>query len=174
MNRGGEETRVDGPGVLTERKGVGVATTDDLAALGFTPSSVTAVMLNLPHPDPHGMGPFCRLRVQTTAPEEPGVYVWVSDGLVCYVGKAVEGFGLIQKVKGQSLGRAYDDYTYCPPSKALKKSQTRSGVNGLLNASLTAGQVVEWWWLVAARPEELEKRLIQRWSPPWNIALRTQ
>lgn len=149
-----------------------MATTDDLVALGFTASTVIAVKLDLPHPDPFRMGPFCRLRVQTTAPQESGVYAWAAAGRVCYVGKAVEGFGLIQKVKGQSLGRAYDDYTYCPPSKALKRSQTRARVNGLLNAAIGAGQVVEWWWLVAARPAELEQLLIQRWSPPWNIALR--
>lgn len=118
------------------------------------------------------MGPFCRLQVHTTAPQEAGVYAWVVDGQVRYVGKAVEGYGLVQKVKGQSLGRAYDDYTYCPPSKALKPSQTRARVNGLLNASLTAGHVVEWWWLVAARPDEVEGLLIERWHPLWNIALR--
>ena len=146
-----------------------MATTEDLLALGFTSSSVAAVTLDLPHPDPFGMGPFCRLRVQTTAPQE---HAWVADGKVCYVGKAVEGFGLIQKVKGHRLGRAYDDYTYCPPSKELKQSQTRARVNGLLNASLVAGHVVEWWWLVAARPDEVEELLIQRWNPPWNIALR--
>jgi hypothetical protein len=75
-------------------------------------------------------------------------------------------------VKGQRLGRAYDDLTYCPPSKALKQSQTRARVNGLLNASLVAGHVVEWWSVVAARPDEVEELLIQRWNPPWNIALR--
>lgn len=154
------------------QKACDVATTGDLVALGFTPSSVSAVTLNLPHPDPFGIGPFCRLRVQTTAPRKPGVYAWVVDGRVCYVGKAVKGFGLIQKVKGQSLGRAYDDYTYCPPSKALASSQTRARVNGLLNASLVAGNFVEWWWLVAARPDEMEDTLIQRWNPPWNIVLR--
>jgi hypothetical protein len=57
-----------------------VATTDDLVALGFTSSSVGAVTLDLPHPDPFGTGPFCRLQVQTTAPQEPGVYAWVADG----------------------------------------------------------------------------------------------
>ena len=148
-----------------------MATTEDLVALGFAASSVSPVTLNLPHPDPFGMGPFCRLRVQTSAPQEPGVYAWVADKRVCYVGKAVEGYGLIQKVQGQSLGRPYDDYTYCPPSKALTK-QTRARVNGLLNAALVAGQVVEWWWLVAAQPTEVEGLLIQRWDPPWNIALR--
>ena len=149
-----------------------MATTYDLVALGFTPSRAVAVTLNLSHPDPFGMGPFCRLQVETSAPQEPGVYAWAANEQVCYVGKAVGGYGLIQKVKGQSLGRAYDDYTYCPPSKALKRSQTRARVNGLINASLVAGQVVEWWWLVAARPAEVEELLIQRWHPPWNIALR--
>ena len=149
-----------------------MATAVDLVALGFTRSSVSAVTLNLQHPDPFGMGPFCRVRVDTDAPQSAGVYAWVADDEVCYVGKAVGGFGLIQKVRGQSLGRAYDDYTYCPPSKALKKSQTRARVNGLLNASLVAGQVVEWWWLVAARPGEVEGLLIQGWNPRWNIALR--
>lgn len=80
--------------------------------------------LNLPHLDPFGIGPFCRLRVQTTAPQEPGGYAWVVDGRVHYVGKAVEGFGLIQKVKGQRLGRARSppvlqlplDCTYCRTS----------------------------------------------------------
>jgi hypothetical protein len=154
------------------QKAWAVATTDDLVELGFVSSSVSAVALNLPHPDPFGMGPFCRLRVATSAPREPGVYAWVVGRRVCYIGKAVEGYGLIQKVRGQSLGRAYDDYTYCPPSKVLKKSQTRARVNGLLNAALDAGQVVEWWWLVAARPAEVEELLIRRWDPPWNIALR--
>ena len=152
-----------------------MATTDDLVALDFTSSNVAVVTLNLQHPDPFGRGPFCCLRVQTTAPREPGVYAWVADRQVCYICKAVEGFGLVQKVKGQSLGRAYDGYTYCPPSKALKQSQTRARVNGLLNASLAAGHVVEWWWwLVAARQGEVEELLTQRWNPPWNVALRKQ
>ena len=74
-----------------------LATTDDLVALGFTSSSVAAVALDLPHPDPFGMGPFCRLRVTTAAPRDPGLYAWVADGHVRYVGKAVEGLGLFRK-----------------------------------------------------------------------------
>ncbi len=149
-----------------------MATTVDLEALGFARSQVEAVQLDLAHPDPFAMGPFCRLRVSTTAPQSPGVYAWVVDDSVRYVGKAVAGYGLLQKVKGQSMGRAYDDYTYCPPSKALKASQTRARVNGLLNAALRSGSSVEWWWIVAAQPDQLEVMLIEMWDPPWNIALR--
>lgn len=94
-----------------------VATTHDWVA-GVHLVEVAAVTLNLPHPDPFGVGPFCRLRVQTTAPQEPG---GLRHGRVRYVGKAVEGVGLIEKVKGQPLGRARSplvlqlplDCTYC-------------------------------------------------------------
>jgi len=48
-----------------------------------------------------------------------------------------------------------------------------SKVNGLLYAALVAGLTVEWSWLVAARPGEVESLLIQRWHPAWDIALRS-
>ncbi len=60
----------------------------------------------------------------------------------------------------------------CPPSKALEQSQTRARVNGLLNESLVAGRLVEGWWLVATRHDEVEQLLIPRWNPPGSIALR--
>lgn len=137
----------------------------ELRSLGFAPSSVFAERLDLQHPDPFHRGPLCSLRVETTAPNLAGVYAWVVDGKVKYVGKAVQGSGLIQKVQGQRMGRAYDDYTYCPPSKALKQSQTRARVNGLLNAALRTGACAEWWWIVAAHPTELEAMLIDQWDP---------
>lgn len=149
-----------------------MATTKDLVGLSFAQSDVLATQLNIVHPDPHSLGPFCRLTVVTSAPQEPGVYAWVTDGEVRYVGKAVKGSGLLQKVRGQRLGRAFDDYTYCPPSKALKKSQTRARVNGLLNAAIVAGQTVEWWWLCTNDADVTEAQLIRRWAPDWNIALR--
>lgn len=149
-----------------------MATTDDLRGLGFTPSTVTATELNIDHPSPSGWGPFCRLRVETAAPEEFGVYVWVVDREVRYVGKATKGFGLVQKVRGARMGRAYDDYTYVPPSKAAQVAQTRARINGLLNRAITEGHEVEWWWIVPAAPADLERLLIEKWDPAWNIALR--
>lgn len=38
--------------------------------------------LNLPHPDPFGMGPFCRFLRGRRLHAQPGVYAWVVDGRV--------------------------------------------------------------------------------------------
>jgi hypothetical protein len=65
-----------------------MATTSHLEELGFQSSTVAAVRLNIGHPDPLGLGPFCRLKVTTTAPMSPGVYAWVVGEEVRYVGVA--------------------------------------------------------------------------------------
>lgn len=46
-----------------------MATTADLLALDFRLSEVSATRVNIEHPDPLGLGPFCRLKVVTEAPE---------------------------------------------------------------------------------------------------------
>lgn len=79
-----------------------MATTAHLAALGFQSSEVTATRLNIEHPDPLGLGPFCRLKVVTTAPTSAGVYAWVVDEAVQYVGMA--SF-LLHVVNGARLQR---------------------------------------------------------------------
>ena len=81
--------------------------------------------LHLPHPDPFEMGPFCRLRVVTTAPHEPGVYAWVADGRVYYVGKAVLGFGLIQRYEARVLE---ERTTTTPTARRPRRSRGRRPV----------------------------------------------
>lgn len=147
-----------------------MATINDLKSLGFTPSVIVAKTLNIVHPDPAGRGPFCRLTVTTTAPTAPGVYAWVVDDDVQYVGKARE---LIQIVNGARMKRAYNDYTYIPASKVAQLSNPRVRVNGLLNAAVCAGQTVTWWWLALeteATALTKEAALIDAWNPPWNRA----
>lgn len=147
-----------------------MATTDDLLAEEFTSSVVVAKTLNIDHPDPAGRGPFCRLMVTTAAPATPGVYAWVTDDDVRYVGKAKD---LNHVVHGQRLQRAYNDYTYMPASKVQQLSSPLVGVNGRLNAAIVAGQVVTWWWLATPTEDDaldLEADLIRRWAPPWNRA----
>jgi excinuclease UvrABC nuclease subunit len=147
-----------------------MATDLDLAAAGFTSCGVDAERLDIEHLDPFGRGPFCRLIVTTTAPCAPGVYSWVVDGAVQYIGKASS---LLQIVRGQRMNAAYNDYTYMPRSKVTQKSSPRVRVNGLLNRAITAGKTATWWWRATdteASALRLEAELIQRWNPPWNRA----
>ena len=150
-----------------------MATVRDLEALGFQPSSVEAVRLNVEHPDPLGLGPFCRFKVATNAPAEAGVYAWVVEEEVRYIGRA--SF-LIHVVNGARMQRAYNDYSYVPASKVANQPYSpRVRVNGLLNRALTEGRRVTWWWLVTDSVEHskaAEARLIHEWGMPlWNRQL---
>jgi hypothetical protein len=145
-----------------------MASITDLRYNGFRSCAVTAVTLNIRHPDPGQLGPFCRLDVEDHAPSAAGVYSWVVNDRVMYVGKAHE---LRQIVRGARMQRAYNDYTYIPPSKAQQVHSPRVRINGLLNRALSESAVVTWWWTETSSPTAagaLEKRLIAEWRPPWN------
>jgi hypothetical protein len=147
-----------------------MATTRDLEAFGFQPSTVAVTQLNIEHSDPLGLGPFCRLKVTTTASLAPGVYAWVVGNNVRHIGLA--SF-LVHVVNGARMRRAYNDYTYVPASKVAQSSSPRVRVNGLLNRALVEGQRVSWWWLATASlmdAKGTEARLIDSWAPPWNRA----
>jgi hypothetical protein len=151
-----------------------VVTAPGLVAAGFTPSEVTARTLNIDIADPLGRGPFCRLDVTTSAPEGPGVYAWAVGDRVMYVGKAK---ALIHIVRGQAMDRPYNSYTYIPPSKVQQLHSPRVGINGRLNAAISAGQTVTWWWRATTTETDaldLEARLIRQWVPPWNRARPTR
>ena len=150
-----------------------VASDRDLRSRGFQPSAVTATTLNIAHADLLGRGPFCRLLVHGTPASSPGVYAWVVNGQVQYVGRASD---LRQIVHGARMNRANNDYTYGPLSKLGQASSPRVRVNGLLNRALVAGAKVE-WWSIATRSTDaskiLETTLIHLWDPPWNRARPT-
>lgn len=102
--------------------GAGMATSVELQERGFRECWVKAKRLNIDLLDPLGRGPFCRLVVEDTAPLRPGVYAWVRDDKVMYVGSA----GVLRQiVHGARMGRAYNDYTYIPPSKVNQASSPR-------------------------------------------------
>jgi len=131
-------------------------------------SARSARGINIDHGDTTGLGPFCRLIVNTAAPALPGVYAWVASGAVMYVGMARE---LIQIVDGARMNRAYNDYTYVPPSKVRQMSSPRVRINGLINRAMNDGPVISWWWLALATvvdAKQMEAKLIGMWEPPWN------
>lgn len=140
----------------------------NLLARGFSRCAVAARRTDVVHDDPHGLGPFCRLSVEDSAPDEPGVYTWTADGEVMYVGKASRLKCITQ---GARMGRPYNDYTYIPPSQCGNASDPRVRVNGLINRALGRSEVVEWWWLRLETVNDaaaLEAHLIDEWQPPWN------
>lgn len=146
-----------------------MATAEALRAERFTRCVVRAVRLSIQHPGDVSRR-FCRLTVDTSAPSAPGVYAWEVDGSVRYVGKAKS---LIHVVQGARLQRAFNDYTYIPPSKVAQKSSPRVRVNSLLNEAFESGSTVRWWWRREGSETEAlvaEAQLIRNWAPPWNLA----
>ena len=99
-----------------------VATTSTLADAGFRLCAVTARRLDIVHSEAPDAGPFCRLTLSGDVPDAPGVYAWAVDGRVCYVGMSAR---LVVVVRGATLGRANNDYTYVPPSKVLTPISTQ-------------------------------------------------
>src|SRR4051794_24997757 len=83
------------------RDDVFVATSAQLSELGFVGSTVTAKEVNIVHASDPARGEYCRLQVDDTAPDGPGVYAWVSGDQVQYVGKAS---ALRQIVHGARMG----------------------------------------------------------------------
>jgi hypothetical protein len=137
-------------------------------AWSFHPTTTQVVKTNVEIFDAYGRGPFCRLKVAGDIPLDPGVYAWVRDDAVMYVGKSTE---LRHEVQGAKISRPYNDYTYIPPSQVKRPFDPRVRINGLLNRSITEGFAVTWWWRTtssAAESGSLEARLIANWRPPWN------
>jgi hypothetical protein len=141
----------------------------DLRSRAFQPTRVTATALNIAHA-PLGRGPFCRLHIEGNPAAGPGVYAWVVNDQVQYVGRAND---LRQIVHGARMSRANNDYTYVPLSKQGQMSSPRVRINGLLNRALVGRATVQWWWLStgsSGASKALEAPLIDLWTPPWNRA----
>lgn len=65
-----------------ESEGLGRGNDGRLGRWGSPLRGVTAVTLNLPHPDPFGIGPFCRFLRGRRLHAQPGVHALVADGRV--------------------------------------------------------------------------------------------
>jgi hypothetical protein len=142
-----------------------VLNTDELIAMHFQLELPNIVKIDISLPDPYDRGPFCRLRFTDSAPLEEGLYCWSVDQEVMHVGRSE---CLRQVVRGATMNRAYNDYTYIPPSQVKRPHDPRVRINGLLNQAITDGGQVGWWWLRTDGSEGLEQRLIRKGGPPWN------
>ena len=97
------------------------------------------------------------------APTAPGVYAFVVDDIVVYVGLTLNGL------------RARSDQ-YC---RGHKRQRTSARINGLIGRTLAKGKRVivlaatpeplEWQDLPVNTAAGLEAGLIEMIQPPWNI-----
>ncbi|MER8823088.1 GIY-YIG nuclease family protein [Mesorhizobium sp. M0991] len=100
--------------------------------------------------------------LDTSAPRDAGVYVFVVDGLIKYIG--VSRAGIRSRMSNYRLGQA--------------GQKTSARVNQIINEHVTAGTVVEiyiamppaleWNGLPVITAAGLEAGLIKMIQPPWN------
>lgn len=105
------------------------------------------------------------IKLEAKAPDEPGVYAFVADDVVVYVGLTANG-----------LRARLDQYRL-----GYKGQKTNARVNGLISKALSHGQQVkilvatpaplEWHGLPVNTAAGLEAGLIQMIRPPWNIVV---
>jgi hypothetical protein len=102
------------------------------------------------------------IALSTPAPRDPGVYAFVIEGIVKYVGLTKMGF-------------ARRMYSYSRPGSTQRTSQR---INGIISEHAAAGTVVEiyiaippaleWNGLPIHTAAGLEAGLIEMIQPPWN------
>lgn len=120
-------------------------------------SNVASLPLN-----PHGEGPFCKLRIPGL-PKSPGVYAVTVDGDVVYVGE------------GQNLNQRWGSggYGTISPRNCFDKGQpTNCKVNHRVLVAAKANKTAELWIFETDHYKSVEARLIRSLDPPWNSQVR--
>lgn len=102
------------------------------------------------------------IALETPAPREAGVYVFVVDGMIKYIG--VSRAGIASRMSNYRAGQ--------------KGQRTSARVNEIINEHVTAGTIVEiylamppaleWNGLPVITAAGLEAGLIKMIQPPWN------
>ena len=108
----------------------------------------------------HGEGPFVFLRL-ATLPAEQGVYAVVaSDGQVLYIGQTADTI----------RNRWQMGYATIQPRNCFEGGQsTNCRVNNLIYRAINEGRHLELYIIVTPEFDAIERELIARFQPPWNI-----
>lgn len=109
----------------------------------------------------HGKGPFCRLTLQITLPDGPGVYVITVDDSVVYIGECENlrrmfgsvGFGVIQ-----------------PSSCFVGGQSTNCKVNSRILESTLKNAIPVLWFLSEGTINRklVKENLVSNFRPAWN------
>lgn len=108
--------------------------------------------------NPHGQGPFCRFRLPTDE-QRAGVYLFEVGGDVRYVGIAAN--------LAQRFNSGYGNIS--PRNCYVGGQSTNCRINKLVLSESVAGRTVSIWFRPEADRRELERQLIERLAPVWNV-----
>jgi hypothetical protein len=108
------------------------------------------------HPD--GLGPFCRFRAPS-APASAGVYVFLVDGAVVYVG-----------ISANLRRRLNREYGRISPRNCFQGGpRTTCRINASLYQKADAGSRIDLLIKQTPNPQEAEGELIESFRPAWNL-----
>jgi hypothetical protein len=117
----------------------------------------------------YGSGPFAVLRMPPL-PDEPGLYVWCSDGVPVYVGQTRGALRSRLGPNGYSTISTYNTFAR-QPGRRNGGQQTNCRVNSLANLALRDGHMLTLWYRVTASLDALAAEADwMRWHglPTWN------
>jgi hypothetical protein len=120
----------------------------------------------------YGEGPFARL-VMPPLPTTPGVYLWICDGDVVYVGSTETSLRDRLGSRGYATISAYNTLAR-QPGRTNGGQQTNCRVNALANAALITGRELSICTRTTLREEA--RAVEAAWmltfgKPTWNLIL---
>jgi len=117
----------------------------------------------------YGEGPFARLQMPPL-PDEPGLYLWVEDGDVVYIGQTRSTLKKRLGPAGYSTISNYNTFAR-QAGRRNGGQQTNCRINQLANASIVNGHSLAIWYrtLEAREARNEESSWMQRFGlPAWN------
>lgn len=122
----------------------------------YTPQKAYVNRSNLPL-GPNGTGTFCRFSIHT--PAVPGVYLWVVDGKIIYIGETVNlaqrfnaGYGSISPRNCYAHGQS----TNCKMNKVVMEYYKR-------------GEIIDLYFLQTEHYKQIELDLLHRIRTKYNV-----
>jgi hypothetical protein len=109
---------------------------------------------------PGGDGPFCKFSISSQWQGRPGVYVFLVDGALVYVGECE----CLAKRVNQGYG------CIAPRNCFLGGQSTNIRINRLIRDAILRGRRVELAFCCTESRKRVESEMINRLSPPWNRA----
>ncbi len=107
---------------------------------------------------PGGAGPFCRFSVPNRWRDQPGVYVFLVDGVPTYVGECE---CLVRRVN-QGYGRI------APRNCFLGGRATNVRVNALIRNAILHARAVDLVFVATGLRKHVEREMIGNLKPAWN------